>query len=300
MHSTEPQTPKKRKKITRKQLVPIGISLVLACLIGIGSWIGFGVWAGQTNWDRHSRAIEEIGHELSMTWHNLITRPEPETVIKYVEVEKEVVRTYPVVEYVYPEEPEIAYVWVNNLRMRDTPYLHASSIDMIPEGEFVTILDGPTDHTSTVELREEWYDEPWYKVETNEGEIGWVYGGGILTDHFPINYEDWKYGNISTENLYWSHKEWDFGSITQGEIVRHTFTLTNDHDYPITIESVKPSCGCTTPDWTQEPIPSGESGEITLEFDSKGKTGRQHKTVTVVFHRGDLPQVLTFSGEVAG
>ncbi len=75
--------------------------------------------------------------------------------------------------------------------------------------------------------------------------------------------------------------EHDFGTITDGDIVSHTFTFTNTGDAPLIIQSAKGSCGCTVPTWPREPIPVGGTGEITAEFNSKGKPGTQNKAVTI-------------------
>lgn len=73
----------------------------------------------------------------------------------------------------------------------------------------------------------------------------------------------------------------DFGTITEGDVVEHTFTFTNTGDAPLIIQSAKGSCGCTVPTWPKEPIPVGGTGEITAQFNSKGKPNIQNKTVTI-------------------
>lgn len=90
----------------------------------------------------------------------------------------------------------------------------------------------------------------------------------------------------------------NFGKIRQGEVVAHTFKFTNSGDNPLRIETVKPSCGCTSPKWTKEDVAPGATGEIVVEFDSKGKNGMQNKSVTVVTNSEPQAKVLTFSGEV--
>jgi hypothetical protein len=90
----------------------------------------------------------------------------------------------------------------------------------------------------------------------------------------------------------------NFGKIRQGEVVAHTFKFTNTGENPLRVETVKPSCGCTSPNWTKEDIAPGKTGEIVVEFDSKGKNGMQNKSVTVVTNSEPQAKVLTFSGEV--
>ncbi len=75
--------------------------------------------------------------------------------------------------------------------------------------------------------------------------------------------------------------EWDFGTINEGDVVEHTYVFKNTGQAPLIIENAKPSCGCTVPSWTMEPIPVGGTGEILVKFDSKGKPNIQTKTVTV-------------------
>ena len=73
----------------------------------------------------------------------------------------------------------------------------------------------------------------------------------------------------------------DFGTINDGDVVEHTFAFTNTGQAPLIISDAKATCGCTVPEWPKEPIPVGESGEIKVRFNSKGKPGIQNKTVTL-------------------
>jgi len=78
-------------------------------------------------------------------------------------------------------------------------------------------------------------------------------------------------------------KTHDFGDIMQGDKVEHTFYFTNTGNEPLIITNVQVTCGCTTPKgWPREPIPPGGKGELTVSFNSAGKSGRQNKPVTVV------------------
>ena len=78
-----------------------------------------------------------------------------------------------------------------------------------------------------------------------------------------------------------AEEEHDFGTITEGDIVEHTFSFTNVGEAPLIISSATASCGCTVPSWPREPIPVGGEGEITVKFNSRNKPGTQNKTVTI-------------------
>ncbi len=64
--------------------------------------------------------------------------------------------------------------------------------------------------------------------------------------------------------------------------VTAVFTLTNNTDKPIVVTNVKPSCGCTTPEWTKEPIAPGKQGHVKADFNPAGQSpGAFEKTITV-------------------
>ena len=69
----------------------------------------------------------------------------------------------------------------------------------------------------------------------------------------------------------------DFGTVRE-EMgpVTHTFEFENTGDRPVKILQVKPSCGCTTPDWSKEAIKPGNKGFITAKFDPTGQPGADH------------------------
>lgn len=105
---------------------------------------------------------------------------------------------------------------------------------------------------------------------------------------------------MAKTNAAFETEEHDFGKVTDGDIVRHTFTFTNTGDNPLVIQRAKASCGCTVPQWTKEPVAPGEKGEINVEFNSKGKVGMQTKTITVTANfDGGINKVLRIKGEVA-
>lgn len=93
----------------------------------------------------------------------------------------------------------------------------------------------------------------------------------------------------------------DFGTIKEGDIVKHTFKFQNvGKKNPLVITNVIADCGCTTPDWTREPIAPGKFGQITLQFNSDGKKGRVNKSVTVEANTEKPRYILKFRADVVG
>lgn len=83
--------------------------------------------------------------------------------------------------------------------------------------------------------------------------------------------------------ITWEKSTHDFGDMRQGEKVEHTYVFTNTGTEPLIITNVQVTCGCTTPKgFPRDPIAPGQSGEITIGFNSTGKIGKQNKVITVV------------------
>ncbi len=90
----------------------------------------------------------------------------------------------------------------------------------------------------------------------------------------------------------------DFGTITEGEKIQYAFRFKNTGTGDLVIRSANGSCGCTIPEWPHEPIPAGGSGVINITFNSSGKNGMQHKTVTMISNTIPNTKVLNITGEV--
>ena len=91
--------------------------------------------------------------------------------------------------------------------------------------------------------------------------------------------------------------EHDFGKIEQGKPVSFVFTFTNTGPDPVVLGNVTASCGCTTPEWTREPVLQGKSGSVKATFNA-GVMGPFNKTVTVPSNAENVPMYLTLKGEV--
>lgn len=94
--------------------------------------------------------------------------------------------------------------------------------------------------------------------------------------------------------ITWDKSQYDFGDILQGDRVEHTFSFTNSGDQDLIITNVEVTCGCTTPKgWPRDPIAPGGRGEITVAFNSAGKSGKQNKVITITSNSaGGLKQVM--------
>lgn len=95
----------------------------------------------------------------------------------------------------------------------------------------------------------------------------------------------------------WDSKKLDAGQVTKGKPVVLTFEFSNSGTVPLTINSVKPSCGCTVASFPKEPIMPGETAEIKTTYNA-AKVGKFRKTVVVTSNTDPAKETLVITGEV--
>ncbi len=98
--------------------------------------------------------------------------------------------------------------------------------------------------------------------------------------------------------LQFEKVEHDFGTIQEGQKVSYTYKFKNTGEAPLIIQSAQPSCGCTVPEWSKDPIQPGKEGFVKAEFDSKGKPNAQNKTITVTANTWPKQTTLRFKAMV--
>ncbi|WP_185290244.1 DUF1573 domain-containing protein [Chryseobacterium lactis] len=98
--------------------------------------------------------------------------------------------------------------------------------------------------------------------------------------------------------IKWNSESIDVGKIPQGKPKIIRFEFTNTSSKPIIIENVAPSCGCTTADYTKEPILPGKKGFVEASYNAAA-VGPFMKTVNVTTSDSKTPKTLSFKGVVA-
>lgn len=92
------------------------------------------------------------------------------------------------------------------------------------------------------------------------------------------------------EPLQFKEVEYDFGSVPQGKPVYHYFELKNSSSKPITLKDVHASCGCTTPEWSKDPIAPGATAKIKVGFNAAAE-GAFEKFISVQYNDSDQKQI---------
>lgn len=99
--------------------------------------------------------------------------------------------------------------------------------------------------------------------------------------------------------ITFDHETWDFGTITEGEIVEHTYNFKNTGGKALLISEVQATCGCTVPIWPREPIKPGQSGNIKVQFNSANKHENVMKDVTIFSNSKVVKKKISFKAYVA-
>lgn len=82
----------------------------------------------------------------------------------------------------------------------------------------------------------------------------------------------------------------DFGTIPQGKPVYHFFEVTNNGKTPMVISNVQTSCGCTTPEWSKDPIAPGATAKVRVGYNAAGE-GHFEKFITIMYNQSLTKQI---------
>jgi hypothetical protein len=74
---------------------------------------------------------------------------------------------------------------------------------------------------------------------------------------------------------------YDFGEVPEGPIAEHKFEFTNTGKEPLVIMNASASCGCTTPEWSKEPVMPGKKGIVTVKYNTQGRVGPFRKDIFI-------------------
>jgi hypothetical protein len=103
--------------------------------------------------------------------------------------------------------------------------------------------------------------------------------------------------NKSQAEITFDKETHDFGIISQNQPATYTFMFKNTGKEPLIITNAQASCGCTTPEWTKEPIMPGKKGFIKATYNA-ASLGVFNKAVTVMSNAKTPTVVLYIKGDV--
>jgi hypothetical protein len=81
-------------------------------------------------------------------------------------------------------------------------------------------------------------------------------------------------------------------------LTSYSFEFVNTGSQPVIINQVRSSCGCTSPEWSKEPVAPGQKGHIKATFNPKNRPGPFNKTITITANTNPAVTILRIKGNV--
>ena len=99
-------------------------------------------------------------------------------------------------------------------------------------------------------------------------------------------------GVVSTEDpLQLKESEHNFDKIPQGKPVYYTFDIVNTGKTELKLDDVHASCGCTTPEWSRDPIAPGATAKIRVGYNAAAE-GDFTKQINISYNSGQSKQLV--------
>ncbi len=118
-----------------------------------------------------------------------------------------------------------------------------------------------------------------------------LFAGLFLTASFAF---------VSAQTISFDKTTYDYGTVKTGADGHRMFTVKNTGDKPLIISKVQASCGCTTPEWSQDPIMPGKTAQIKVGYNTT-IVGPFTKIIEVFSNDTESSRsVITIKGNVDG
>ncbi|MCF6181492.1 DUF1573 domain-containing protein [Lutibacter sp.] len=104
--------------------------------------------------------------------------------------------------------------------------------------------------------------------------------------------------NMGMPIIAFDKKAYDFGTINEGDKIDGAFTIYNKGKADLVITGARASCGCTVPSWPKEAIKPGDSAKLNFVFNSRGKRGKQNKSITLRTNTENVNEIIRVTGNV--
>jgi hypothetical protein len=103
--------------------------------------------------------------------------------------------------------------------------------------------------------------------------------------------------NKKSATITFKETEHDFGNVEQDGNCVYQFEFKNTGKAPLIIQNVQTSCGCTVPEWSNEPIGKNKSGFIKVKYNAH-VAGNFSKAINVYSNATDSVVGLKIRGVV--
>ncbi|MGO8749002.1 MAG: DUF1573 domain-containing protein [Thermoguttaceae bacterium] len=90
---------------------------------------------------------------------------------------------------------------------------------------------------------------------------------------------------VEWADALWNKTSHNFGTVARGAVVQYRFTIENIYVEDVHIQSVRSSCGCTSPTLNKDTLKTGEKAELLVQLDTQRFKGTREATITVKLDR---------------
>lgn len=125
-----------------------------------------------------------------------------------------------------------------------------------------------------------------------------VFASALFTFSYAQTvHEDHQHDNATTATivaddvLKLKETAHDFSQIPQGKPVYYSFEITNLGKTDLKLDNVQASCGCTTPEWSRDPIAAGATAQIRVGYNAAAQ-GPFEKTITITYNTNQSKQII--------
>ncbi len=119
----------------------------------------------------------------------------------------------------------------------------------------------------------------------------------LIFSYAQTVHEDHQHDNATTATivaydvLKLKETAHDFSQIPQGKPVYYSFEITNLGKTELKLDNVQASCGCTTPEWSRDPIAAGATAQIRVGYNAAAQ-GPFEKTITITYNTNQSKQII--------
>ena len=107
--------------------------------------------------------------------------------------------------------------------------------------------------------------------------------------------------SVFLETFQYDERIHDFGTIYEKDgKVSHTFTFTNKSREVVIINDVNAWCGCTTAQFSKEPVRPGKKTKVTLTYNPDHRPGKFSKEAVLMLNGGKYYTRIWVKGNVIG
>lgn len=106
---------------------------------------------------------------------------------------------------------------------------------------------------------------------------------------------------FASSDVKWLSMEYNFGAFKEAEGPKKgSVMFVNTGKEPTFIRNVRPSCGCTSVEYTEDMIQPGDTATVSFVYNPEGRPGPFDKTVKVYLGSGNQLEVIRITGTVIG